>query len=101
MAREQHPYLYAPEAAALLRVHVETLYRMIERGEVPATKVARRWRISREYVETMLAGETPLDAKCEAALERWLANAPPLLSEAQKDTIAAAFAGAFPTPGAR
>ena len=73
MAREQHPYLYAPEAAALLRVHVET----------------------------MLAGETPLDAKCEAALERWLANAPPLLSEAQKDTIAAAFAGAFPTPGAR
>lgn len=38
-----------------------------------------------------------LDARCEAAVERWVAQAPPL-SEKQKDLIAATFAGALPAP---
>jgi hypothetical protein len=38
-----------------------------------------------------------LDPKCEAAVERWVAQAPPL-SEKQKDVIAAAFRGAIKRP---
>ncbi len=38
-----------------------------------------------------------LDPKCEAAVERWVAQAPPL-SQQQQDTIAAAFRGAFRRP---
>ena len=50
-------YLSGPEAAELLRVHVETLYRMIRRGEIPATKLGQRYRIRREHVNALLAGE--------------------------------------------
>jgi hypothetical protein len=35
-----------------------------------------------------------LEPKCEAAVDRWVAQAPPL-TEKQKDAIAAAFRGAL------
>ena len=38
-----------------------------------------------------------LDAKCKAAVQRWVDAAPPL-SERQKDIIAACFRGAIPKP---
>ena len=38
-----------------------------------------------------------LDAKCEAAVERWVADAPALSPE-QQDLIAAAFRGAITRP---
>jgi hypothetical protein len=39
-----------------------------------------------------------LDPRCEAAVERWVAAAPPL-TEAQKDIISAAMRGALKPPG--
>jgi excisionase family DNA binding protein len=31
------------EAAALLKIHPVTLYRLVERGEVPAAKPGKKW----------------------------------------------------------
>lgn len=38
-----------------------------------------------------------LDPRCEAAVDRWVSQAPPL-SEKQKDVVAAAFRGAIKRP---
>ena len=54
--RNKQAYLLAFEAAALLRVHPRTITRMIARGQLEATKVARSWRIRRSDVEAMLPG---------------------------------------------
>ena len=94
-------YLDAPEVAAALRLHVETLYRVIARGDLPAVKVAGRWRIRRQDVEALMAGPAmSLDARTRATVERWVDDAPPL-SEKQKDIIAAAFRGAITQPKRR
>jgi len=42
------------EAAALLSVHENTIKNMIHRGDLPAAKVGRAWRIKRETVRAML-----------------------------------------------
>lgn len=47
--------LYAVEAAALLRVHPNTIVKMIQRGQLRGIKIAARYRIPREDVEALLA----------------------------------------------
>jgi diguanylate cyclase (GGDEF)-like protein/excisionase family DNA binding protein len=42
-------------AAAFLAVPVRTLYRLAQRGEVPAAKVGRTWRFSRALLDAHLA----------------------------------------------
>jgi putative molybdopterin biosynthesis protein len=49
--------LSAEQVAELFGVHRTTVYDLIERGEIPAVKVARRWRIRRQDIEALLAGE--------------------------------------------
>jgi len=44
------------EAAAFLRLHPKTIERACRRGELPATRVGRAWRISREELLRMLLG---------------------------------------------
>lgn len=39
--------LTADEAAALLRVSVKTLYRLVSDGRLPGRKVGRAWRFRR------------------------------------------------------
>lgn len=46
--------LTATEVAAYLRVHVITIYRMADRGELPALRVGRRWRFKRDQIERWL-----------------------------------------------
>jgi len=41
-----HSFLTAQEVAALLRVSVYTVRRWIKKGDLPAYKVGRGWRIS-------------------------------------------------------
>jgi excisionase family DNA binding protein len=41
----------AQEAAALLRSHVETVRRLARRGAIPAFKVGKDWRFSRESIK--------------------------------------------------
>jgi excisionase family DNA binding protein len=49
--------LNVDEVAGLIHMHRETVYTMIERGEIPAVKVGSRWRIRRQDVEALLAGD--------------------------------------------
>jgi excisionase family DNA binding protein len=49
--------LNVDQVADLIHMHRETVYTLIERGEIPAVKVGRRWRIRRQDVEALLAGE--------------------------------------------
>ncbi|MHB9132913.1 MAG: helix-turn-helix domain-containing protein [Armatimonadota bacterium] len=45
------PWLTAEEAAAILRVHITTIHEMCRRGELPAMKAGRDWRISARGLE--------------------------------------------------
>jgi len=46
------------EAAELLKLHDQTIYRKVRSGEIPAARIGRRWRISRDVIERMLRGES-------------------------------------------
>ena len=37
-------YMTAKEVADLLQMHIVTIYRLAERGQVPAFKVGKQWR---------------------------------------------------------
>ena len=54
--------LTTPEAAEILHVHINTIYRWIKIGALKAYKVQNqgRWRIKREDLEALLKEE-----KCE------------------------------------
>ncbi len=45
------------EAARLLGVHVETVRRLARRGDVPAFKAGRQWRIKRAILDRWLERE--------------------------------------------
>ena len=46
----------APEVANILGVHLRTVYRWIDEGNIKAVKVGQ-WRISKEALEEFLKGE--------------------------------------------
>jgi excisionase family DNA binding protein len=39
------------EVAALLRVSTQTLYKMLEQGQIPAVRVGSQWRFDRDKVK--------------------------------------------------
>ena len=47
-------YLTVAEVAASLRVTEKTIYRLLRRGRITATKVGREWRLPRRSVEEWL-----------------------------------------------
>ena len=54
---EQPQLLNPPELAEMLRLHPYTVYRMLERHELPGVKIAGRWRTRRADIDALLAGE--------------------------------------------
>ena len=42
------------EVARYLRVHAMTVYRMIQRGDLPALRVGRGWRFKKDQIEKWL-----------------------------------------------
>lgn len=46
--------LTATEAAALLKVHKRTIYRLAEQGDIPGTRFGHRWRFSRAAIMALL-----------------------------------------------
>lgn len=42
--------LTVKELAALLRVSSQTLYKMLEQGEIPAVKIGAQWRFDRDKI---------------------------------------------------
>ncbi len=53
------PYLDLKEVAEHLGVSQKTVYRLLNRGELPAVKVGRQWRFYRKEVEAWLKEERP------------------------------------------
>ncbi len=49
--------LTVKEVAALLRVSAQTLYKMLEQGEIPAVKVGSQWRFDPEKIKAWIAAQ--------------------------------------------
>jgi excisionase family DNA binding protein len=47
------------QVAALLQVHVKTVYRLAEQGVIPGHKIGRRWRFSRRRILDLVADGVP------------------------------------------
>lgn len=43
------------QVAALLQIHVKTVYRLAEQGLLPGNRIGRRWRFSRREILRLLA----------------------------------------------
>ena len=54
-AQELAPALTVKETAALLKVSTKTVLNMIQRGQLPARKAGRAWRLSPRAVEAWLS----------------------------------------------
>ena len=46
------------EVAARLRVAPQTLYKMLDQGEIPAVKVGSQWRFDRNRIRDWLEGQS-------------------------------------------
>lgn len=55
--RRSSDVIGASEAAELVGSHVETVRRLARRGDIPAFKVGRDWRFSREALQRWAEGE--------------------------------------------
>lgn len=90
---ESDPVLNPRQVQRLLRLDcVDSVYRMIARGELKATKVLGRWRIRRSDAEALLPAPAVRDLDDETLdFIHELVRTAPALSEAQRDTIRAAF----------
>jgi len=42
------------EAAALLRIHRKTMYKLVKSGEIYAVRLGGQWRIPREEIENKI-----------------------------------------------
>ena len=49
------PFLTTEEVLGYLKVNLRTVYRLIEAGKIPATRVGRQWRIRKKDIEGWLA----------------------------------------------
>lgn len=58
-ASEERQAITIGEAARRLGVHRETLRAAIERGDVPAARLGRRWLVPIAAIEDLLAGRLP------------------------------------------
>lgn len=46
----------------MLRVSPQTLYKMLEQGEIPAVKVGSQWRFDREKIKDWIEGRAQVSA---------------------------------------
>lgn len=44
------PYLTAKELAALLKINVDTVYDLVARREIPATRIGNQWRFDEDEI---------------------------------------------------
>ena len=51
-------WLLADEAAEYMRMDRDTVYTLLQRGELRGVKVGRRWRVRREWCDAFLMGES-------------------------------------------
>lgn len=51
------PYLSIEEVAQRFGVNPTTVYRLVQRGALPAFKIGAQWRFSQELLESWVAGQ--------------------------------------------
>lgn len=51
--------LTVKEVASLLRVSTQTLYKMLEQGQIPAMRVGSQWRFDGDRIKTWLEEQSP------------------------------------------
>jgi excisionase family DNA binding protein len=64
---DEDTYLTVEEAAILLKMSRPTVYRLAGRGELPATKLGKSWRISKQGLAVMFR-RPRLSAEAQKAL---------------------------------
>jgi excisionase family DNA binding protein len=76
----------AEEAATYLRIARATLYRLAAKGQIPAVKVGRVWRFSRQLLDEWL--EARMQANLESRSQEGRGQGPalsePVLTEAER-----------------
>jgi len=55
--KEPPEIMNVEEVSDLLRVSSQTVYNMARQGKLPATKVGREWRFSREGIRRLVSGQ--------------------------------------------
>lgn len=48
----------AAQVAALIQVHIRTVYRLAEKGALPGTKIGRGWRFSKRGILALVSNRT-------------------------------------------
>jgi len=51
----EKPFFTIEDVAKRFRLNVTTVYRLVQRGHLPAFKVGRQWRLSRSRLEEWIA----------------------------------------------
>lgn len=82
----EHEVLTAEEAAAYLCIARATLYRLAAKGEIPAVKVGRVWRFSRQLLDGWVEARTQANLEGRSQNDRGQGPAlsEPVLSEAEE-----------------
>jgi excisionase family DNA binding protein len=48
------------EVAALLKIHLKTVYKLAEKGVIPGNRIGRSWRFSRNDVLELVSSKSSL-----------------------------------------
>jgi excisionase family DNA binding protein len=70
MALERSAIYTTEEVAEYLRVSPKTVYRLIEKGELPASRVGRQYRVSQSDIDVFLALTSTSEEALDALFER-------------------------------
>lgn len=62
---QEHIGLTLKEAAELLRVHENTLAKLLQDGRIRGVKIGREWRTSKKALEDFVDGQGPGSLGCE------------------------------------
>ncbi|MFA4995791.1 MAG: helix-turn-helix domain-containing protein [Patescibacteria group bacterium] len=57
MEKQENEFLTVEEVAEKYRVAVATIYRMVRKGEIPAIKFGKVWRIKKNELEEKLSNK--------------------------------------------
>ncbi|PCJ11464.1 MAG: DNA-binding protein [Gammaproteobacteria bacterium] len=53
-------WLTLDELAEYLKLSTSNLYRMTQKGEIPASKIGNRWRFDRDEIDTWMKSQKPI-----------------------------------------
>lgn len=61
-------YMTVEQVAEYLQLHVQTVSRMAQRGELPAVKVGRHWRFRKDWLDAELEQQLGKEVALAGAL---------------------------------